>query len=282
MKRVLTCIAAVMLLFPDFAFGEKLVYPFRYAPHEGLVNRTEKQWRDEICLNGYWDFQPVAVPASYRYGTGVAPELVEPASDGWSDVKIKIPSPWNVNNFVYRNLEGPDHRDYPSYPEEWVNVRMAWMKKCVTIPSDWQDKVVKLHFEAVAGNAEVYVNGIKVCENFDLFLPFDADVTDVVEPGQTAEILVGVRSQSLFEDNSTVGRRIVPAGSMWGMSINGIWQDVFLEAVPKLSIEDVYVKPLVSKGVLEMDVTVANAGARKADAVLQGVVREWLNLAGRE
>ncbi|MBP9993200.1 MAG: glycoside hydrolase family 2, partial [Bacteroidales bacterium] len=82
-------------------------------------------------------------------------------------------------------------------------------------------------------------------------------------------------------DNSTVGRRIIPAGSMWGLSINGIWQDVFLQAVPKVSIEDVYIKPLVSKGLLEMDVTVVNAGARKADAVLDGVVREWLNLSGK-
>lgn len=111
MKKILTCIAAAMLLLPVCAFGEKLVYPFRYAPHEGLVNRTERQWRDEICLNGYWDFQAVAVPESYRYGSGVAPELSEPAPDRWSDVKIRIPSPWNANSFVYRDLEGPDHRD---------------------------------------------------------------------------------------------------------------------------------------------------------------------------
>lgn len=258
-----------------------LVYPFRFAPHEGLVNRTEKQWRDEVCLNGYWDFQPVAVPDSYRQGAGVPPALTMPTEDGWSDVRIKIPSPWNINSFVYSNLEGPDHRNYPSYPKEWADVKMAWMKKTVSIPSGWEDKIIKLYFEAVAGNAEVYVNGTKVCENFDLFLPFSADITDVVKPGGTAEILVGVRNQALFEDNSTVGRRIVPAGSMWGIHISGIWQDVFLEAVPKVNIEDVYVKPLVSKGVLEMDVTVSNADTKKADLSLQGVVKEWLNLAGR-
>ncbi|MBQ0149606.1 MAG: glycoside hydrolase family 2 [Bacteroidales bacterium] len=281
MKKILTCIAAAMLLLPVCAFGEKLVYPFRYAPHEGLVNRTERQWRDEICLNGYWDFQPVALPESYRYGSGVAPELSEPAPDRWTDVKIRIPSPWNANSFVYRDLEGPDHRDFPSYPKEWESARMAWMRKSVTIPADWQDKVIKLHFEAVAGYSEVYVNGRKACENFDLFLPFSTDITEMVQPGQTAEILIGVRSQSLFEDNSTVGRRIIPAGSMWGTHINGIWQDVFLEAVPKVSIEDIYIRPLVSKGLLEMDVTVANACGKKVDAVLKGVVKEWLNLAGK-
>ena len=30
-----------------------------FAPSEGLVNRTERPYRDEICLNGSWDFQAV-------------------------------------------------------------------------------------------------------------------------------------------------------------------------------------------------------------------------------
>ena len=130
----------------------------------------------------------------------------------------KIPSPWNINSFANNGLEGPDHRNFPSYPTAWDNVRMAWMRKFVTIPDEWTDKQILLHFEAVAGFAEVYVNERKVGENFDLFLPFDVDITEYVEPGQRVELLVGVRSQSLFEDNSTIGRRIIPAGSMWGIS----------------------------------------------------------------
>ena len=76
----------------------------------------------------------------------------------------------------------------------------------------------------MAGATEVYINKEKVGENFDLFLPFSIDITDKVNAGETVEVLVGVRSQSLFEDNSTIGRRIVPAGSMWGYHIAGIWK----------------------------------------------------------
>lgn len=75
--------------------------------------------------------------------------------------------------------------------------------------------------------------------------------------------MVGVRSQSLFEDNSTIGRRIVPAGSMWGYHIAGIWQDVYLLALPKVHVEDIFVKPLVSKGILELEVTVQNNMAKR-------------------
>ncbi len=261
----------------------KLVYPFAFAPSEGLVNRTERDFRSEICLNGYWEFLPVALPDDYRQGRGPVPELPLPTADAaWSETRIKIPSPWNINAFAYRNLEGPDHRNYPSYPEAWEQVKMAWMKKSVTIPVDWAGRRIGLYFEAVAGCTEVYVDGQKAGENFDLFLPFSCDITDLVSPGKTVEVLVGVRSQALFEDNSTVGRRIVPAGSMWGYTINGIWQDVYLTAVPEVHIENVYVKPLVSKGALEFDVTVRNDTDEKADLRLQGSVREWINKAGTD
>lgn len=261
----------------------RLVYPYVFAPSEGMVNKTEKAYRKEICLNGYWDFLAVKLPEDYKQGKGIAPSLDLPSKDSkWSDCRIKIPSPWNVNAFAYRNLEGPDHRNYPSYPKEWENVKMAWMKKVVTIPADWVDEQIKLHFEAVAGFAEVYVNREKVAENFDLFLPFSCDITDKVTPGEQVEILVGVRSQQLYEDKSTIGRRIVPAGSMWGYLINGIWQDVYLMALPKIHVEDVYVKPLVSQSVLELEVILQNSTEKKADLTLGGNIYRWINQSGSD
>lgn len=260
----------------------KLVYNYPFAPSEGIVNRMEKEYRSEVCLNGFWDFQPVSLPSTYVQGKGVAPELSLPEEKQWSDIRIKIPSPWNINAFANRNLEGPDHRNYPSYPKEWEQVKMAWMRKKVTIPTEWTGQQIKLYFEAVAGATEVYINKEKVGENFDLFLPFSIDITDKVNAGETVEVLVGVRSQSLFEDNSTIGRRIVPAGSMWGYHIAGIWQDVYLLALPKVHVEDIFVKPLVSKGILELEVTVQNNMAKKADLQVQGDINEWVNLAGTD
>ena len=170
------------------ANDQKLVYPYTFAPSEGLVNQTEKEHRQEICINGYWDFQPVRLPKEYVQGKGIAPELPLPENDSeWSKTRIKIPSPWNINAFAYRDLEGPDHRNYPSYPKEWEQVKMAWMKKNVTIPADWSGQQIKLHFEAVAGYSEVYVNKEKVGENFDLFLPFSFDITDKVTAGENIE-----------------------------------------------------------------------------------------------
>lgn len=281
MSKVLAFfLLACVFTCPSLVAGVRFPHPF--APSEGFVNRLEKPLRDDVCLNGSWDFQIVRTPDGWQEGKGAAPELTAPKADAWESVKIKIPSPWNVNDFCRRDGKGPDHRAYPSYPDSWKGVKMGWLRRSVTVPAGWEDKAVAVRFEAVAGQCVVLVNGRQVAENFDLFLPFEADVTDLVKPGETFELLVGVRSQKLFEDRNGVGRRIIPAGSMWGSAINGIWQDVTLVARPKLQVADVFVKPLVSKGVLALDVTVANKGDTEATADLAASVSEWLNRAGTD
>lgn len=90
MKRnaILLSLLTALFLLPGKAVGQttssdgKLVYNFPFAPSEGLVNRTEKEYRKEVCLNGYWDFQPVALPGSYVQGKGIAPELPLPKEGG--------------------------------------------------------------------------------------------------------------------------------------------------------------------------------------------------------
>ena len=69
---------------------------------------------------------------------------------------------------------------------------------------------------------------------------------------------------------------------MWGYQINGIWQDVYLLALPKIHLEDVYVKPLVSKNTLEIEITLQNRTEKKTDVQLQGNIREWVNCAGTD
>jgi beta-galactosidase len=262
-----------VLVFGAVKFGDD------FSPLEGRIAEPEKTYRQEICLNGLWDFQGVDLPKDWKPDVGNAPELTAAGPNAWDNVKIKIPSPWNVNG--YKRSDGPDRYDFPSYPEKWETYKMGWMRKAVTIPADWDGKQIILHFEAVAGFTEVFVDGRKVCENFDIFLPFESDITEYANPGKNIEILVGVRHHSLFNDNRTVGRRILPAGSMWGQHIAGIWQDVYLFALPKIRIQDVYVKPLVAEGFLELEVTLQNDTDKSTSVSIGGTVREWINLAGK-
>ena len=252
-----------MISFLLTTFLASAISQMVFSPSEGYTNRLEKPWRDEVCLNGLWDLQPGA-------------EL----TGSWDAAKIKIPSPWNINSFSNEGLEGPDHRNFPSYPERWDTLSAAWLHKAVVIPKDWDGDRIYLHFEAVAGKAQVFVGKAQVAENFDLFLPFEADITSFVSPGTSADIYVRVQSQRCFEDHSGVGCRVVPAGSMWGTHIAGIWQDVYLLRRPAVRVEDVYVQPMVAEGILRATVTVKNDAEKPAKLRLNGIVNEWINRAG--
>ena len=272
--------------------AQQTVFTRDFSPAEGLVTPQERDFRDEMCLNGLWELQCVPVPASWKAGSGIAPELPSPGSGEWEDVKIKIPSPINVNDWGAGSKTGegtqrpytPSSVYFPSYPESWNHVRMGWLRKTFRIPKGWQDKRLVLHFEAVAGDCVVLVNGQEVCRNFDSHLPFEADVTDAVHLKGENELLVGVRHSRLFDKSHPVYTKMgatYPPGSNTDNLI-GIWQDVFLQALPQVHITDVFVQPWLDRGELRLEVTVANLSGKKKKITLGGEVKEWLNQAGTD
>ncbi|BDI32020.1 beta-galactosidase [Capsulimonas corticalis] len=243
-------------------------------------------------MNGRWRFEPVPVPAGYPRDTGVPPELPPPSDDDWDPTPIKIPSPWNVNTWGNgRNVGAgtdrpyqPSSLYYPSYPESWDHAEMGWLRRSFTVPASWRDKRVTLHFEAVAGECEVRVNGRSAGRHFDDFLPFDVDVTDLIRRGGSNELLVGVRSQNLFNHRSAKYPNFLkpyPHGSSLD-GIVGIWQDVSLVALPTVRISETFVQPLVDKNTLLVQATVRNDTGLAQHIRVGGNVRPWINLAGKD
>lgn len=271
---------------------QKVVFSRDFSPAEGLVTPQEKPYRDEVCLNGLWDLQCVAVPSSWKKGSGVAPELTAPQPGKWEKVKIKIPSAINVNDWGRGSKVGegtslpytPSSVYFPSYPEHWVHTRMGWLRRNFRIPADWEQKRVLLHFEAVAGDCVILVNGKEVCHNFDAHLPFDADITEYVNRDGENELLVGVRDTKLFDRSHPVYKMMgatYPTGSNTDYLI-GIWQDVYLFAVPEIRITDVFVQPWLDKNELRVEVELTNLSPKKVDITLNGEIKEWINQAGKD
>jgi len=245
-----------------------------FAPQEGLSPSIERPFRNEVCLNGSWQFQPV--PAG-----DLAAPLLEPDEAKWEKTPVRIPSPWNANAFPVESREGGDFRCFPSYPASWEKAESGWLRRSFDVPAAWFDKRVLLHFNAVAGEAVVYVNGHEVGRHFDIFLPFECDATAFVHPGVN-ELRVAVRKSSLFDKQGKFGRRTYQGGSMWGQAIVGIWQDVFLEVVPRVHVTDVFVRPDVDKARLSADVTIRNDGDVPANVRLRADVLPWVNHAGKD
>ena len=182
-----------------------------FAPEEGWVKPPEQPYREDLCLNGRWQFQPVPLPKDWKRGIGIAPELRLPAADQWETTPIKIPSPWNVNTWGAGRHVGegtahpywPSSVYYPSYPPRWDGVEMGWLRRTFRIPETWGDHRIGLHFEAVGGQTQVLVNGRKAGEHFGRYLPFEFDITDLVKREGDNELLVGVCSLRLFDQRST-------------------------------------------------------------------------------
>ena len=149
-----------------------------FSPLEGMVTQTEKPCRQELCLSGTWQFQPVAIPKGWMPEQGTPPELRMPEANLWEKVPIKIPSPWNINAIGHDPKGGGmDSRTFPSYPESWNQARMGWLRKCVTIPDAWKGQRIYIHLEAVAGDCRILINGNEVGFHFDTSLPGEFDIT---------------------------------------------------------------------------------------------------------
>lgn len=183
-----------------------------------------------------------------------------------------------------QNPYAPGSVYFPSYPDYWKHTRMGWLRKNFRIPEEWTQKRVLLHFEAVAGDCIVLVNGREAGHNFDSHLPFDMDISDYINRDAENELLVGVRHTKLFDKSHPVYKKMgatYPTGSNTDDLI-GIWQDVYLLGVPEVRITDVFVQPWVDKNELVLEVAMTNLTSKNKKITLGGVVKEWINHVGKD
>lgn len=284
MKRLLkiTIISTVLTCWSLLNYAQKIKFTAPFAPSADFTNSTEKPYRESISLNGLWGFQPCALPNGFKEGVDTTPNLPDFSAHNLDKTPIRIPSPWNANSFADRDGLGGDFHNFPSYPKSWEKVKMGWLYKKFNVPASWKGKAILLHFDAVAGDAQVVINGQKAGSHFDIFLPFDVDVTNLVKYGAENELCVGVRKASLFDKQGKHGGRTYQAGSFWGQHIAGIWQDVTLSAKPMLHISDIYVKPALDSGMLTAQVKITNNSNTSKTIGIQGKVYDWINKAGQD
>lgn len=267
---------------PAISCAQMVRFNAPFAPSDNYLNRTEQPYRQSICLNGLWRFAPCELPASFKEGVDPAPDLPPFAANDLDKTPIRIPSPWNANAFASQNGLGGDFRNFPSYPKSWEKIKMGWLYRKFNVPKNWNGKTIILHFDAVAGNAEVMVNGKSAGNHFDIFLPFDLDVTALVKYGQENELCVGVRKASLFDKKGKYGRRTYQGGSFWGQYIAGVWQDVTLIAKPEINISNVYINPELDSGILRAQVHIVNSSSAAKNITVGDKVFSWINKAGTD
>ena len=108
---------------------------------------------------------------------------------------------------------------------------------------------LRLHFGAVDQIADVFLNGRPVAHHEGGYLPFWADVTDLVKSGEN-ELVVAVLDA--LDHDYPYGKQCKKRGGMWYTLVSGIWQTVWMEAVPPKCIESVKITPDLTGVTLEV------------------------------
>ena len=121
-----------------------------------------------------------------------------------------------------------------------------------TLPEGFrrEDERVILHLGAVDQLAGVKVNGVQVAYHEGGYLPFEADVTGALLPGEN---LLEVDAVDRLDRDIPYGKQSRTPGGMWYTPVSGIWQNVWMEAVPVKHIRRLRITPDLTGIDLEVD-----------------------------
>lgn len=120
-----------------------------------------------------------------------------------------------------------------------------WYFNQFSIPGKWKKKKVLLHFGAVDWECEVWVNDELVGTHQGGYIPFNFDITGAIKPGgkQSLRVRVSDPRGGIFTSNGKQANNTI-----FYETVSGIWQTVWLEPVPEVSIESLKIEPDVDKG----------------------------------
>lgn len=204
-----------------------------------------------------------------------------------------IPRPEHPNPIFQRqnwqNLNGiwqfyckevPEKREIlvPFCPESTLSgvEYTGFMKNLVysrpfAVPKGWRGKNIILHFGAVDYHAAVYINGILAGTHKGGYTPFEFDITAFVHEGEN--ILTVNVTDDLMSGKQPSGKQSKELNSYgcFYTRTTGIWQTVWLEAVPEKHIKT-----------LKTTTDMAGNVRLEVETTSSGVVSASVCYAGRE
>ncbi|MGI6617611.1 MAG: beta-glucuronidase [Saccharofermentanales bacterium] len=196
--------------------------------------------------------------------------------------KFKLEDDMTPND-VSTPLETNRHMSVPgSFNDQGVtrDIRMhigyVWYEREFVIPDFLLDQRIVLRLDAATHEADVYVNGKFVVSHKGGFVPFEAEIQDVVNPGRNrvtvklsnridyTSLPVGNYSETKTEDGKIV-RKLSENFDFFNYA--GLNRYVRIYTTPKSYIDDIAISYDVDLDALTADVKVATAAAGDFDQV---------------
>jgi beta-glucuronidase len=188
-----------------------------------LLAPRETATRERKSLNGLWHFKLDAA------GEGRV--------EGWWRQRLagsrEVPVPASYNDL---------------FPEAGAHEHVgdAWYQIVARVPERWRGERILLRFDAATHRAVVWIDETKVAEHEGGYTPFEADVTDLVEPGGEIRITAVVDNilswQSIppgYMEETPDGRRQRYFHDFFNYA--GLHRTVWLYTTPASFVEDVTV-----------------------------------------
>ena len=234
MKQLLLCIASVLLaggIAAQTAWkpaGDRIRTPWadkvdpenvRGEYPRPILART--QWMN---LNGLWEYavteKGCMEPARFE-GNILVPFCIESSLSG-----------------VQRKITGQQE---------------LWYRRSFNVPADWKGRHIRLNFDAVDWQADVYVNDIHIGCHKGGYTGFSFDITPYLNARGSQKLAVRVWDPS---DSSyqPCGKQRIKTRTIWYTTVTGIWQTVWLEPVGEAHIARVNPKADIDHRCLEVDV----------------------------
>ncbi len=124
-----------------------------------------------------------------------------------------------------------------------------WYKRNFTIPKEWKDKNILLHFGAVDRISTIFINGKIAGKHTGGYDAFCIDITEHLRNGENS-LVVGAFDPN---DGRAASGKNGPRGDY--VFTSGIWQTVWIEPVEKQSIASIKLIPDVENQRLEITVS---------------------------
>ena len=224
-----------------------------------------------LLLNGQWKFNWVKAPDERPKA------FYKTSFDDSQWDEIPVPSNWEMLGYgtpIYTNVTYP-HRNQPPFirgQEGYTALvepnPVGSYRRTFDIPADWKDKSILLHFDGAYSAIYVWVNGQKVGYSQGSNNDAEFDITPYAKAGKSNLLAVECyrwSDGSYLEDQDF-------------FRLSGIHRDVYLKAVPKVHLRDIYLtsdfNADFSQATLTVRTTLENYRAKTSDATLLITVRD--------
>ena len=123
-------------------------------------------------------------------------------------------------------------------------------QKSFSVSSDFLNKKTLLHFGAVDQVASVSFNGKHLGVHAGGYIPFSFDITEHIRIGENT---LTVEVWDNLETEIPYGKQRKKRGGMWYTPTSGIWQNVWLESVPKNAFSSLRLTPTLQDITIEVE-----------------------------